>query len=387
MLLVYFIKEFNSKKLIMYPKLPMKTLLFFCLATLYCGCVFGQKADTWIAIWNKDESLIGFKSENGKVKIKPKFMGYTVARKFDEVIAVTEKNKRNWVSYYTNKDGKIFGRDSLHIFDNGADCESEGFIRFRDAKTDKVGMFNKLGNVIIPAIYNDLSKTHNGLIMALKDAEKKYWDKDKHEGCNHFSWEGGQELLIDTLNHILVENFKLDYTLNLFSLQMAKLPSSDTTRKSFLSKEGAYYSFVDFEAELKQWIITELLHQPSVEKLKAIANDTIIWEASNGWEKTNGVQLIENNYNLIINGLLEILQPQTQFSIYSNGLNPYMFEGPEYEQYYDNCGESKTWIFPVLSIIVSHESDTDFTQNHYDFLRTEHGFKLVSLTIRNGSIK
>jgi hypothetical protein len=48
--------------------------------------------------------------------------------------------------------------------------------------TDKVGMFNRNGEVVIPAIYNDMTEVNNGLVIALKDAEKKYWDEHQHSG-------------------------------------------------------------------------------------------------------------------------------------------------------------------------------------------------------------
>jgi len=232
-------------------------LTFFM--TISSFTLLGQSNDTWTSFWNKDTTLIGYKDKNGVVKIEPKFKGFTSASKFDNIIAVSEEIDGKWSNYYLTKSGKIVGKDSLHISDNVSDCESEGFIRFRDSKTDKVGMFDRTGKVVIPAIYNDLTRVRNGMIIGLKGAEKKFWDKDKHSGCNHFSWTGGQEVLIDTMNNVLVENFKYDYSLNFFTLEKTKTPHSDTTRKSFIATDGSLYSFVDFEKEFRQWIKEELL--------------------------------------------------------------------------------------------------------------------------------
>jgi len=123
----------------------MKHYLLTFLLTTLSMTLFGQHNDTWTSFWNKDTSLIGFKDKNGNIKIEPKFMRFTTANKFDDIIAVTEEVEVNekWESYYITKAGRIVGRDSIHTCDNGADCESEGFIRFRDYKTDKAGMFNK----------------------------------------------------------------------------------------------------------------------------------------------------------------------------------------------------------------------------------------------------
>lgn len=365
----------------------MKLYILTFLTTISSLTLSGQSNNTWTSFWNKDTTLIGYKDQNGVVKIEPKFTGFTSAGKFENIIAVTEEIDGSWKSYYLTKTGKIVGRDSLYIFDNGFDCESEGFIRFRDSKTDKVGMFNSTGNIVIPAIYNDLTRVRNGMIVGLKGAEKKYWDEDKHSGCNHFSWTGGQEVLIDTSNNILVENFSYDNSLNFFTLEKTKTPHPDTTRKSFLSKDDNYYSFVDFEKEFRQWITKELLSDLTKEKLISISYDTITWESQDGWAKTNREKLITDNFSILKSGLLEILQPKTDFFISSDGLNPFMFKGAEFEKYYNNCGESRDWIYPTMSIIISHKDKKDFTQNHYDFLRTDNGYKLLSLTIRNEKMK
>lgn len=349
--------------------------------------LIGQSNDTWTSFWNKDTTLIGYNDKNGIVKIEPKFSGFTSASKFDHIIAVSEESDGKWNSYYLTKSIKIIGRDSLHIFDNTPDCESEGFIRFRDRKTDKVGMFDRTGKIVVPAIYNDLTRVRNGMIIGLKGAEKKYWDKDKHSGCNHFSWTGGQEVLIDTANSVLVENFKYDNSLNFFTLEKTKEPHSDTIRKSFLAIDGTYYSFVDFEKEFKEWITKELLNNLTVDRLIAISYDTITWETTSGWGKTSKEKLLADNFAILKNGLLEILQPKTNYFISTDGLNPFMFEGTEFEKYFNNCGESKDWIYPTMSIVISHGTKKDFSQNHYEFLRTDKGYKLICLTIRNDKMK
>jgi hypothetical protein len=362
--------------------MTMKLYILTFLTTISSLTLLGQSNDIWTSFWNKDTTLIGYKDNNGVVKIEPKFTGITSAGKFENIIAVSEEKDGKWNSYYLTKQGRIVGRDSLHIFDNGSDCESEGFIRFRDHKTDKAGMFNKNGDVVIPAIYNDLTRVRNGIVIALKGAEKKYW-----AGGEHYSWVGGQEFLIDTNNNILIENFKIDKNLNFFTLEKTTTIHSDTIRKSFLAKDGSYYSFIDFEQEFRQWITSELQNGLSIESLMKNSYDNIIWESKDGWVKTNKEKLIADNYTILKKGLLEILQPKTDYFISSDGLNPFMFEGEEFEKYFNNCGESKDWIYPTMSIIVSHGDKNNFTQNHYEYLRTDNGYKLICLTIRNEKMK
>lgn len=365
----------------------MKSVIITYFLLLIGQLTFAQNNEVWTSFWNEESDLMGFKNSKGEMMIEPRFMGFTIARNFDNIIAVMEEDNGKYETYYLTKSGKKIGTDSLHIYDNGADCESEGFIRFRDKKTDKVGMFDKNGNIAIPAVYNALSRTHNGLIWALKGAEKKYWDKHKESGCNHYSWTDGEEVLIDTINNILIENFTYDNSLNFFSLQKTTSPHSDTIRKSFLAKNGSYYSFVDFKKEFLQWITKDLLDNLTLGKLIAVSYDTITWESENGWAKTNKNKLIAENFILLKNGLLEILDPKTDYFISSDGLNQFMYEGVEFDNYYNNCGESKDWIYPTMSIIVSHGNKKDFSQNHYEFLRTDSGYKLISLTIRNEKMK
>lgn len=175
--------------------------------------------------------------------------------------------------------------------------------------------------------------------------------------------------------------------MNFFTLEKTTTIHSDTIRKSFLAKDGTYYSFVEFENEFRQWITKELLNNLTVERLVSISYDTITWESTNGWGKTNKQKLITDNFTILKNGLLEILQPKTDYFVSSDGLNPFMYEGAEFEKYYNNCGESKDWIYPTMSIIISHKGKKDFTQNHYEFLKTDNGYKLISLTIRNEKMK
>lgn len=366
----------------MTQQMTMKLYILIFLTAISNLTLFGQSNGTWTSFWNKDTTLIGYKDENGVVKIEPKFTGFTSAGKFENIIAVAEEINGSWKNYYLTKQGKIIGRDSLYIFDNTPDCESEGFIRFRDKKNDKVGIFNKSGDIVIPAEYNDLTRVRNGMIIALKGAEKKYWD-----GEEHYRWIGGRELLIDTNNNVLINNFKLSNNLNFFSLAKAASPNSDTIRKSFLAVDGSHYSFVDFEKEFIQWLKNDLYIKLTPEKLINASYGTITWKSPGGWTKTSREKFITDNFSILKNSLFEILQPSCEYFISKGGLNPFMFNGVEFEKYFNNCGEANESIYPTMTIIITHKNKKDLSQNHYEFLRTDDGYKLICVTIRNGEIK
>jgi hypothetical protein len=270
----------------------MKILTLTFLLTLLGLSVFGQSNDTWTAFWNKDTSLIGYKDKNGTIRIEPKFQsGFTNANKFDNIIAVAEEVNQHWKLYYMTKSGRIVGSDSLHIFDNGSDCESEGFIRFRDTKTDRVGIFNRNGDIVIPAEYNDMTRVRNGLIIALKGATKKFW-----EGGEHYTWVGGKEILIDTANNTLIDSFKYLGNINFFSLIISAQPNPDTIRQNFKTINGRYFSFVDFDKEFKVWLKTSLLNNFTKDDLlKATYKEITFWKEPTGWTTEGKNTFIDRN--------------------------------------------------------------------------------------------
>jgi hypothetical protein len=344
---------------------------------------FGQTKDSWTSFYNRDKKLIGFKDKNGVTKIAPKFIGMTSVKKFDFIIAVTEEGNKKWKNYYLTKSGRVIGRDSLYTFDNGSDCENEGFIRFRDNKTDKAGIFNRKGDVVIPADYNELTRVRNGMIIALKGAEKKFF-----KGGEHYEWIGGQELLIDTTNKVLIENFEFNNDLNFSSKNISKSPSSDSIRQTFKAVDGSYYSFIDFDREFKIWLKTKLLDNFTKENLtSAMFDEVTFWKEPKGWTKEQKWSFIERNYELIKSKLLELNSAQTEYSIFKDGLNQFMFTSNHFKKFYDNCGESKDWIYPVKDIVINHRDKGDLIQDSFEFLRTDNGYKLLCITIKMGQIK
>ncbi|MDR7208141.1 WG repeat-containing protein [Flavobacterium piscis] len=364
----------------------MKQITFLYLFLIILNCsVFAQNKDTWISFWDKDTTHVGFKDKTGTIKIEPKFMGLTSANKFDDIIAVTEEDGESWESYYLTKNGKRVGIDSLYTFDNGPDCENEGLIRFRDPKTDKMGMFNGQGKIVIPAEYNNLTKARNGMVIVLQGAEKI---KDNHEGCNHFSWTGGKEYLIDINNKTLVKNFAYNDDLNFYSVEKSAAPSKDPTRENFLGIDGQYYSFINFNKEFEFWLQNNLLTDLSKNNLlKSSFDNFTYWKEPNGWVSESKTKFIDKNYNFIKLKLKELTSAKTEYFVSSNGLNPFIFDKSEYEIYFNNCNEAKEWMYPVRNIIISPKNKSDFGQDHFEFLRTESGYKLISISDRKNNLK
>ncbi|HEX8017809.1 MAG TPA: WG repeat-containing protein [Flavobacterium sp.] len=359
----------------------MKQIIFFIIF-LFINCKsFAQNKDIWISFWDKDTTHIGFKDQKGTIKIKPKFMGMTTAHKFENIIAVTEEYNDSWKSYYLTKTGKIVGLDSLYVFDNSPDCENEGFIRFRDPKTDKMGMFNGDGKIVIPADYSNLTKVRNGMVIALKDAKKEI------DG-EHFFWTGGKEFLINTNNKILIENFPYNDELNFYSVEKSKEKGKDETREYFLGVDGQYYSFINYEKEFTYWLKNTLLSDLSKTNLEKHSFDKIIyWKESNGWISESKIKFINQNFTFLKLKLQELKNPKTDYFVSSNGLNQFIFESSEYALYFNNCNESKEWQYPVKSIVINPKNKTDNGQDHFEFLRTENGYKLTSVSAAKDNLK
>lgn len=363
----------------------MKQHIFLYIFLFVNFTLFAQNKNTWISFWDKDTTHIGFKDLEGRIKIEPKFMGMTSAKKFDDIVVVTEEIKDNkWKSYYLTKTGKIAGIDSLYVFDNSPDCENEGFIRFRDPKTDKMGVFNHDGKIVIPAEYSDLTKVRNGMITALKGAEKV-----THPGDDgHFSWAGGKEYLIDTNNNILIENFSYNDELNFYSLEKSDKPNKNPNRENFIGVNGQYYSFINFDKEFKYWIKNNLLPNLSKANLEKHSFEKITyWKEPNGWISESKTKFIQKNYNLLKLKLQQLNAAKTDYFISSNGLNQFIFETSEFKMYFNNCNESKEWMYPVKNIVINPKNKADFGQDHFEFLRTENGYKLISVSLKKEELK
>lgn len=359
----------------------MKKILTLWIFLFLNSLVSAQNNDIWTSFPNKDTTLIGFKDKNGNVKIEPKFSGFTTARQFENIIAVTEEKKGKWESYYLTKSGKIIGRDSLYVFDNGPDCENEGFIRFTDRKTDKMGIFNSDGKIVIPAQYSNLTKVKNGMFIGLKDAKKE-------TDGEHSFWTGGKEFLVDIHNKILVESFTYNDDLNFYSVEKSKEPSKDPIRDNFLGVDGQYYSFINFGKEFKEWLQNTFLKNLSKANLEKHSFDKITyWKEPNGWISEPKTKFVDQNYTYLKLKLEELKNPKTDYFITTDGLNQFIFETEEYDIYFNNCNESKDWIYPVKSIIINPKNKADFKQDHFEFLRTENGYKLISISLAKDNLK
>lgn len=235
-------------------------LLFLLLPFL----MQAQTDTKWYAFYNRDSTKIGFKDVAGQVKIQPKFEGYGISTVFDNVIAVGEKlTSGRMTTYYLNKKGKRFGRDSVNIKDFSYPRESEGKISFRDRQTDKVGFFDAGGRVVIPATYDEASDFHNNLSLVLYGAQRWCYDDTSKDlkDCEHIGWKGGKQFIINTKNERLFEvpqqkdfSFTIDYSRSKINEDV-----DPNVYTSYKGRDGNTYSFYSPERDFSKWLKTVFL--------------------------------------------------------------------------------------------------------------------------------
>lgn len=348
----------------------MKNILITLFLTPKLFLVKAQEKDVWSAFRNKDNTLVGYKDSRGMVRIKPKFNGYFAAQRFEHIMVVSQTIRQKWVSYHLTKSGRVVGRDSTISFDNSPDCENEGFIRFKVPKSDLVGMFNKDGNVKIPAEYNALSRSVNGMIMALKGAKKVGDDE-------HYFFDGGHTMLIDTTNQVLIENFSSENNLNFYSLEKSASPSTNPIRKSFLAKDGQYYSFIDFEKEFKHWLINEFLIDLTIDKLQKNTFHTSAVKRLPTQLSKITQRKIQQKYQYFKAELQLLLKTETEYQIFVDALSRLGYSNKAFDKYFDNCGNGKAWLYPTMEVVFTHHEKGVISQNFIKFLKTDIGYQLL----------
>lgn len=356
----------------------LKIAIIIISSIVAFGQMQAQGNSPWYSFWNQDSTLIGFKDKNGKIQIEAKFSDLAIYYiKFDDIIAVTDFSNDKYKSYYLTKTGKKVAQDSMFYFDNAFDCESEGFIRFHDPKNDKVGVLNRNGDVVIPAIYSALSRVMNGMLYALKDATKNY-----EKGGEHYFWNGGKEMLIDSNNNILIENFVYNENLNLYSLKISDKADSDSLRKNYLTKNGKYFSFIDNELEFKYFLETNLLNNLTKDNLLKISLDSIVFDFMENYSQpVQKNSFFDNNYKLVVSKLKELKDSNCEYHIFYEH-SEILDENLEIsEKINNNCGEIKNWMYPVKSIVINHYINKDLVQDHFTFIRIHNVYKLANIII------
>lgn len=238
------------------------SLFFFCL--LIYTFSFAQEDQNWYVFYNQDSTKAGFKNSNGQIQIEPKFETFMLNPVFKNVIAVREYAADNTgKTYYINKNGRKFGQDSVYIFDFDYATESDGKIKFKDYKSDKIGFFDINGKITIPAIYNEAGDFIDGIALVYKDGKRWCYDNDSanQTNCEHFGWIDYRNFVISDKNKILFEiadykygNAAVDYT----KFKVNQKVDSDICT-SYKGSDGNFYSFYSPEKDFEKWFSAKFI--------------------------------------------------------------------------------------------------------------------------------
>ncbi len=352
---------------------PNALRLSIILAATSIVSVADAQQDTWYAYYNSDSTLVGYKDQKGNVKLEPNLAPEELAPRFDAIMAIRSYEGEAPKLAYITKSGRQISGDSMYFYDNTPDCESEGFIRFRDRETDLVGMLDSQGDVAVPALYSHLSQVHNGLIIALQGASKRYLDT-AHSGCQHYIWEGGTQLLLDTKNQVLIEGIDKPYKLDLYTAQYSTSPSADSTRLTYPTVDGGYFSFYTFESRFERWIDSIAAQEISPSLLLSISSDSITYYQ--GERKVVDKQsYIRDFYTSLKNLLLQTKDPSIYHHVTKTSTNPLVFALTDVAKYTNNCGQPLYQKYPIMSLHI--DLPNQLGQSALDFLYTGAGYLLI----------
>ena len=353
----------------------------FQIAVLACYLpMYSQQPDRelWHAFSDESKELVGFKTGQDEIRIPAVFPAFAVAaRKFEDIIGIIEATPdRTFNSYYLLKSGKKVATDSVYFYDNIQDCESEGTIRFQDPITKKIGFLDKFGKVRIDAEYNWASKFKNGMSFAIKNAEKQCLDPS----CEHWTWVGGDSMVINKMNDVLIRNIRDMLNLDRYRMTELDAATADTTKMYMPSERATVFAFEKYEAAFWQWF----------EHISGkISTDEVLYQEITFWDqkaetwKTINQTDFTSKYNSTIVPIIAMVQKnEVPYFITRNELNPFIFNDEKYEPFFDNCGAPLGDKYPVMGIVINHRNEKgELYQDHLDFLRTDDGYRLISFTI------
>ncbi|GAB3583232.1 WG repeat-containing protein [Hymenobacter daeguensis] len=350
--------------------------------------------DAWtqFAIEKKEDYAYGYKDADGHIRIPAMFGSFTNAQRFRHIMAVSERATLQ--QYYLLKNGRQVGRDSVYMFDYTFDCESEGKIRFRDRKRNRVGFFDSAGHVCIPAVYNSVMPFHNGLTAARMGAHLKCLSGEKDTTqCEHAIWVGGRNVLINPSNEVLADNLPEDQLTNLnwYSLRI-NAPAIDTaTTRTFRAVNDDQYTFTDYEKEFTRWFYTVFvpaIRTGAAGKAAPFCYSELVASGKpfRDWQHFERAAFVRQFYQSALLSKLSTLRfGAKNVSIFSEDLNTLIFSGPRFQSFLTDCNEHFREKYPVFNVVISPVDASGQSragrQEHFAFIRTAEGYRLFSVSL------
>lgn len=377
---------------ILISKYTLFRISFLLFATIVFNLrVNGQAKNDWYYFRDKKTGLIGYKDARGNIKIPAKFSGLTGQLVFRDIIAVYEE--KTGESYYLSKNGKKFGIDSLYVWDNSYDDVTEGKIRFRDKKTDKVGFFDKSGKVVIPALYDDARPFHNGLALVTYNGKRKCPDGKNYDGknpCEEWYWSG-KTAIINIHNQIIANNINIDQTENIdwFTLKITDKKPDTTLYNSFKTKNGQYYSFLNHKKEFNKWFFGKYLANLNNSSISNNCFRSIMTQglfAGQLRKDYSKNHFLSDYKGLLINLMTAIKAIKVETHVFPEDLNSYIYTKKAYPEFYNAEHELDIDKYPVFNVVTTNYTSDRKTmsQNQFAFVRINGSYQLIEVDLKIG---
>jgi len=366
----------------------MKILLCILLSAS-CSRGLAQQAVDWYLYEDTATQLSYYRDACNITRTRPLHFLSGGPGIFSAIIPVIESNTdTGYNTFYLLRNGREVGHDSLYFWDNVPDCEREGKIRFRDRISDRVGVFDQHGKVVVPPVYNDMTPFNNGLAWAIRGAGRECWEGGKYDvknPCEHWAWKGGVRVLINSKNETLAEvtEDKDVGALDLYSLRISD-HISDTSLRVFLKGiNGKYYSFINQEKEFERWLQHTFMQAAHTGRLEEVLPELVMQERGEGRAFIAQDTFIARFGQILKKKIARLEAGQVHYDIVADELNAYIFGEPAYSRYYDNCGNFLRAKYPAYGVLVTYYA-TDgkmLCQEHFGFLKTDQGYRLVYVSM------
>jgi hypothetical protein len=368
----------------------MKKLPLLLIIWLLCTHVSAQ-TNLWHSYYNNKTKLTGYKDAQDKIKVPAKFSLLTHTGIFRNIVPVSEKtSKDKFAHYYLLKNGKKVGKDSIYTWDFTTDCESEEKIRFHDKQTDKVGFFDKNGQVVIPAVYNSAQPFYNGLALTIRKGKRMCYDNkpyDEANPCEHWFWNG-TTAIINTKNQILVDSLQDDaiWHINFYSLKVGNQPLDTAIYVNLKGVNGQYYSFIDYDKEFKYWFRQSYLANLNAGSLQSNTFGSVMVDERHkktGDRPMPSALFIKRYSAVLLKKMQVIKQGRHAADISREDLYSLLYEDAVFKPYYTDCGMPNNERYPVYRVMTDtfNKDNKLASQESFIFLRTGKGYKLIGITI------
>lgn len=96
---------------------------------------------------------------------------------------------------------------------------------------------------------------------------------------------------------------------------------------------------------------------------------------------------LDNNFELVKNKLLYLTVNNTDYNVFVHGLNLYFYENGTFDLCFNNCGKAKETQYPVINVIINTRFGEALIQDSFDFLKTDDGYKLISIALQTDTLK